>query len=59
MVRGLVKLSHEDRLRELAFFKLEKRGLCSVLLDNLAVPKGVYEKAGEGFFTGPCCRTRF
>ncbi|KFQ28163.1 hypothetical protein N331_08641, partial [Merops nubicus] len=50
MIRGLEQLSHEDRLRELGLFSLEKRRLRSDLIVAFQYLKGAYKKAGEGLF---------
>ncbi|KFW06454.1 hypothetical protein N327_01390, partial [Fulmarus glacialis] len=54
MIRGLENLSYEDRLRELALFRLEKRRLRGDLLAAFQYLKGAYKKAGEGLFTRAC-----
>ena len=59
MVRGLERLSYEDRLRELGLFSLEKRRLQGDLRAACQYLKGADKKAGEGLFTRACSdRTR-
>jgi len=56
MIRGLERLSHEDRLRELG---LKKRRLWGDLIAAFQYLKGAYRKDGEGLFTRMCSdRTR-
>ena len=54
MLRGLEGLSHEDRLRVLGLFSLEKRRLWGDLLAAFQYLKGAYKKDREGFFTRAC-----
>jgi len=54
MIRGLESLSHEDRLRELRLFSLEKRRLQGDLIAAFQYLKGAYRKDGEGLFTRMC-----
>ncbi|GAB0190068.1 mitochondrial enolase superfamily member 1 [Grus japonensis] len=54
MIRGLEHFSHEDRLRELGLFSLEKRSLQGDLRAAFQYLKGAYRKAGEGLFTRAC-----
>jgi len=59
MIRGLEYLSHEDRLRELGLFSLEKGRLRGDLIAASQYLKGAYRKDGEGLFTRVCSeRTR-
>jgi len=54
MIRGLEHLFHEERLRELGLFSLEKRWLQGYLIAAFQYLKEAYNKAGEGLFTGAC-----
>ena len=59
MIQGLEHLSHEERLRELGLFSLEKRRLLGDLIAAFQYSKGDYRK-GEGnlFSKAYCDRTR-
>ena len=50
MIRGLEHLLHEDRLRDLRLFSLEKRRLEGDLTVALQYLKHAYRKAEEGLF---------
>ena len=51
MIWGLEHLSYVERLRELAWFNLEKRRLKGDFIAAFQYAKGAYEKAGEGLLT--------
>lgn len=59
MIRSLEHLFHEDKLRELGLFKMEKRRLWGDLLGAFQYHEGVYNKGGIRTFlyrqivTGP------
>ncbi|PKU46684.1 rna-directed dna polymerase from mobile element jockey-like [Limosa lapponica baueri] len=50
VIRGLERLSYEDRLRELGLFRLEKRRLQGHLIAAFQYLKGAYGRDGEGLF---------
>ena len=51
MIRGLERLSSEERLRELGLFSLEKRRLQGDLIVAFQYSKGAYKQEGEWLFT--------
>ncbi|KFV98296.1 hypothetical protein N327_12889, partial [Fulmarus glacialis] len=59
MIRGVERLSCEERLRELGLFSLEKRKLWEDLIAVFQHLKGAYKKDGDKIFSRACCdRTR-
>ena len=51
MIRGLVHLSYEERLRELGLISLEKRRLWGDLIVAFQYLKGAYKQEEEWLFT--------
>ena len=51
MIRGLVHLSYEERVREMGLFSLEKRRLWEDLIVAFQYLKRAYKQEGEQLFT--------
>jgi len=59
MIRGLIHLSYEDRLRELGLFSLERGRVQGDLLAAFQYSKGAYKKEWDRLFIRTLCdRTR-
>lgn len=58
MIRGMERISYEERLRELRFFSLEKEKLHSDLIAAFQHLSGAYKKDGEGLFRRTCSGDR-
>lgn len=54
MIRGLEHLFYEERLRELALFRLEKRRLWGDRVVDFQYFKGAYMKNGVKLFNRNC-----
>ena len=52
MIRGLEQLSHEDRLKELGLFSLEKRRFRGDLLASCQYLKGSFLKKWRTLYSG-------
>jgi len=59
MIRGLERLSNEQRLRQLGLFSLQRSRLQGDLIADFQYLKGAYKKDGDNLFSRACCdRTR-
>jgi len=59
MIRGLVHLSCDNRLRELGLFSLKRRRLLQHLIAAFQYLQGAYRKDGDRLFRRVCSdRTR-
>ena len=55
-IQGMEKLSHENRLRQLGLFSLEKRRLQGDPTAAFQYLKGVVRKMGTQFLVGPVAK---
>jgi len=56
IIRGMEHLCHEETLRELGLFSLEKRRLWGDLIVVFQYLKGAYKKDGDRLFSIACCK---